>query len=176
MPDWLKIHDLATECKLGVLDWEKEKPQPIWVDIELVIDARKAAQNDSVQDAVDYAALVALVKTAAAEQAFNLMETLAERLATRVLGKVRTQRLIIRVKKKALPGVDFAAVEIERSNVQPPQPPMRHYQPHPQRRDHMQRGNSMQRPGSMQRHDPMQRRDQPRREFRRFDRSAPPRR
>ena len=176
MPDWLKIHDLATECKLGVLDWEKEKPQPIWVDIELVIDARKAAQNDSVQDAVDYAALVALVKTAAAEQAFNLMETLAERLAARVLGKVRTQRLIIRVKKKALPDVGFAAVEIERSNSLPPQPPIRHHQPHPQRHDQMQRGNSMQRPGSMQRHDPMQRRDQPRREFRRFDRSAPPRR
>ncbi len=91
MPDWLKIHDLATECKIGVHDWEKEKPQPIWVDVECVIDARKAAQNDNVQDAVDYAGLDTLVKTAAAVQAFNLIETLAERLAARVLAMVRPQ-------------------------------------------------------------------------------------
>lgn len=176
MPDWLKIHDLATECKLGVYDWEKEKAQPIWVDIELVIDVRKAAQNDAVADAVDYAALVTIVKTAAAEQSFNLMETLAERLAARVLAKVRTQRLIIRVKKKALPGVEYALVEVERSNIQPPQPPMRQHLQHPQRRDSMNRGNPMQRRDSMQRGPGMHQRDQPRREFRRFDRSAPPRR
>lgn len=176
MSDWLKIHDLVTECRCGVHDWEREKPQPIWVDVECVIDARKASQNDNVADAADYAALVTLVKTAAAEQAFNLMETLAERLASRVLGKVRTQRLIIRVKKKALPGVEYACVEIERSNIQPQQPRHPHMQ-HPQRRDSMMhRANAMQRRDAGPRRDAMQQRDQPRREFRRFDRTLPPRR
>lgn len=115
MADWLKIHDLAAECRLGVYDWEKEKPQPVWIDIELVIDAAKAARKDDVQDAVDYATLVTLAKTAAAERPYNLLETFAERLSARILAAVKSPRLIVRVKKRALPGVDYAAVEVERA-------------------------------------------------------------
>lgn len=177
MSDWLKIHNIAIECRLGTQDWEKEKPQPVWIDIELVVDVRRAAQQDAVADAVDYAGLVAAAKSVASEKQYNLLETLAERLAAAVLAKVRTTRLIIKVRKKALPEIDYAAVEIERSNVQPAQPPIRRHEIHPQRRDNMmQRGGPMQRGNPMQRRDAIQRRDQPRREFRRFDRSVPPRR
>ncbi len=114
MPDKLIIHDLATECRLGVYDWEKEKPQPVWIDIEVAIDARKAAKSDAMGDAVDYAALVTLVKTTAAERAYNLLETLADKLAEKIVQEIASPEVTVRVKKRALPGIAYAAVEVQR--------------------------------------------------------------
>ena len=114
MPDKLILHDLAAECRLGVYDWEKEKPQPVWIDVELVIDARKAAKSDAMRDAVDYAALVTLIKTTAAERAYNLLETLADKLAEKIVQQIVSPEVTVRVKKRALPGIDYAAVEVQR--------------------------------------------------------------
>ena len=113
MPDKLIIHDLATECRLGVYDWEKKKPQPVLIDVELAIDARKAAKSDAMRDAVDYAALVNLIKTTAAERAYNLLETLADRLADKIIQQFSSE-VVVRVKKRALPGIGYAAVEVQR--------------------------------------------------------------
>lgn len=114
MPDRLIISDLATECRLGVYDWEKEKAQPVWIDVELAIDARKAAKSDAVGDAVDYAVLVTLIKTTTAERTYNLLETLADRLAEKILQQTASPEVILRVKKRALPGIGYAAVEVQR--------------------------------------------------------------
>ena len=114
MPDTLIIRDLAVECRLGVFDWEQEKPQTVWVDLELAIDAARAARRDDVRDAVDYAKLVELVRASAGRRSFRLLETLAEAIASRLLSESRTGWVLVRVKKRSLPGIDYAAVEIER--------------------------------------------------------------
>ena len=115
MPDRLVIQDLTAECRLGVFEWEQEKPQPVWIDLELIIDAAKAARRDDVRDAVDYVRLVTVVKASAQQRAYALLETLAERLASVILQEFSVPRVVVRVKKRALPGVDYAAVEVERA-------------------------------------------------------------
>jgi dihydroneopterin aldolase len=115
MADTLTIHDLKSECRLGVYDWEREKPQPVWIDLELPIDASRAAARDDVRDALDYARLVTMVTTAVRQKPYALLETLAEELAEVVLREFRVAAVRVRVKKKALPGMDYAAVDIERT-------------------------------------------------------------
>ena len=117
MADTLTIHDLAVECRIGVFDWERAKPQTIWLDLELPIDAAKAAARDEMQDAVDYSRLVAEVREVAQSSTFNLLETLAEASAARILEVFGVARVRVRVKKRALPGIDYAAVEVERVKV-----------------------------------------------------------
>ncbi len=115
MPDRLVIHDLKAECRIGAFDWERERPQPIWIDLELAIDAAKAARRDDVQAAVDYGHLVTSVKGLAEGKTYQLLETLAEDVAALVLEEFRVPQVRVQVKKRALPGIDYAAVEVERT-------------------------------------------------------------
>ena len=122
MPDQLIIHDLAVECRLGVFEWEQERPQTIWVDLELAIDAARAAVQDDVRQTIDYAQLVTSVKLLAQQKPYRLLETLAEAIASRILMQCDAPRVKVHVKKRALPGIDYAAVEVERTATRPRRP------------------------------------------------------
>lgn len=103
------------DCRMGVYDWERETPQTIWVDLELAIDAASAAMRDDVQDTIDYGRLVTLIKQHGHSKPFNLLETMAEELAALVLREFPSDEVTIRVKKRSLPGVGSAVVEVTRT-------------------------------------------------------------
>ena len=115
MPDTLTLHEITIECHLGVEEWERAIPQPVWIDLELGIDAAKAAVRDDVQDAIDYAQLVGCVKQLLESKSYHLLETAAEDVASLVLERFATAQVFVRVKKRALPGIEYAAVEITRT-------------------------------------------------------------
>ena len=115
MVDKLIIHDLVAECKIGAFDWERETPQSIWLDLELEIDATQAAARDDVRATIDYGRLVTTVKQHVEHKTFSLLETMAEEVAALVLKDFLTPSVTVRVRKRALPGIDYAAVEITRS-------------------------------------------------------------
>ena len=119
-PDTLRLHELAVECRLGVSEWEQRTPQTVWLDLELSIDAARAAARDDVRDAVDYAALAERVRRLATSRPFKLMETLAESVASLIVREFRTTTVRVAVKKRALPGIRYAAVEVERAAVPAP--------------------------------------------------------
>ena len=114
MADTLTICGLTAQCRLGVLESEQATPQEVQVDLELAIDAAKAAQRDEVNDAVDYARLVAVVKALVEGHAYRLMETMAEDIAALILREFPTPEVEVKVTKRALPGIESATVEITR--------------------------------------------------------------
>ena len=116
MTDRLIIQDLVASCRLGVHEWEQRTPQQVWIDLELSIDARAAAAQDDVAQAVDYGRLVTLVKQHAEHHAVHLLETLAESVAALVLATFPVPEVRVRVKKRALPSIDYAAVDIVRAS------------------------------------------------------------
>ena len=117
MPDTLTLHEITIECRIGVEEWERAIPQPIWVDLELSIDAARAARRDDVRQAVDYGRVVAAVIEVARSESYRLIETFAEAIASRVLAEFSVPRVRVRVRKKALPGLGYAAVEVERATA-----------------------------------------------------------
>ena len=117
MPDKLIIHELVAECRIGVFDWEQARPQQVWVDLELSIDAAKAAGQDAVHETVDYGQLVTSVKQLVQRKPYRLLETMAEDVAALVLKQFPTPQVLVRVKKRALPGIESAAIEVVRRAV-----------------------------------------------------------
>ena len=117
MPDMLKLYDLMIETHLGIYDWERREAQKIWLDIELPTDARRAAQSDDVQQVVDYGALVTLVRQHVSQRTYNLMETIAEEVAELILESFHGEQVQVRIKKRALPGIDHACVEVLRTKA-----------------------------------------------------------
>ena len=117
MADMLKMYDVVIETHVGVFEWERKELQKIWLDIELPIDARGAARVDDVQHVVDYGAIVTQVRQHVGQRTYHLMETIAEEAAALILDHFPTDQVQVRVKKRALPGVDHACVEILRTKA-----------------------------------------------------------
>ena len=117
MADMLKMYDVVIETHVGVFEWERKELQKIWLDIELPVDARGAARVDDVQHVVDYGAIVTQVRQHVGQRTYHLMETIAEEAAQLILDHFPTDQVQVRVKKRALPGMDHACVEILRTKA-----------------------------------------------------------
>ena len=115
--DIVYLHGLRCQCRVGVWAWEKQVEQSLILDLDLGVDAVKAAANDDLQNALDYQAVAQRVQKFAADNQFDLIETLAERLAKILLDEFKTTWVRIKVDKgQAVKGVQNVGLVIERSS------------------------------------------------------------
>ena len=102
----------------GVTAAEKEIGQRYRASIELEFDLRAAGASDALEDTVSYADVYAIAVETARERSFNLIESLAARMARRLLDYSPVHSVTVRV-EKLLPPIDgvvaSAAVEITRA-------------------------------------------------------------
>ena len=85
--DRIFLHGLTTECIIGFIDWERRVKQTVVLDIELPVDCRRAAQSDDVADTLDYKKVAKRVLAFVESSQFQLVETLAHRLALVILAE-----------------------------------------------------------------------------------------
>jgi dihydroneopterin aldolase len=114
-PDRLSLLGMRFEARHGVLDWEKETPQPFEVDVLLHADLESASQRDDLAATADYAALNGLVRDIVTERSFDLIEALAGAITRAVL--VATDATVVgavevRVRKPKAP-IDGAFDTVE---------------------------------------------------------------
>ena len=83
--DTVFIRDLRVKTLVGIFEWERRIRQEIRLDIEMGFDIRTASGSDDIKDALDYKAVAQRVKTHVEESEFQLVEALAESIATLVL-------------------------------------------------------------------------------------------
>ncbi len=116
MTDIVYLHGLTCECIIGVWEWEKHITQTLVLDIDLATNNVKSAENDDLRDALDYQAIAERVQEFARSNQFELIETLAERLAKLILHEFDTSWVRIKLDKgPAVSGVKHVGVIIERS-------------------------------------------------------------
>ncbi len=113
--DWIHLRQVKTHCVLGVHPAERGKERPVWMDISLECDVRRAARSDQLADTLDYESIEAEVVAAAKRGRFRLVEALAESVAAVCLAhpRVLAARVVVE-KPKALPLTQSVAVEILR--------------------------------------------------------------
>lgn len=102
----------------GVNAEEKIVPQRFLITVELTLDVAPAAKEDDLTKTVSYAKVKKLVKRFTEENTFDLIETLADRLAQNILNEFAVaDGAEVTVKKPDAPmsGVfDYAAVKTKR--------------------------------------------------------------
>ncbi|HTV78977.1 MAG TPA: dihydroneopterin aldolase [Steroidobacteraceae bacterium] len=84
-PDRIFLRELAVECIIGFLDWERLVKQTVYLDIEVPVDCRRAALTDDVAQTLDYKRLSKVVLAFVGASEFKLVETLADRTAKLIL-------------------------------------------------------------------------------------------
>jgi len=113
--DLIFIHELRLETTIGVHAHERQTRQTLILDLELGADIRPAAATDQLNDTLDYQAVAQRIGELAATSNFQLVETLAERIAELLLREFAAPWLRLTLRKpSALPQAREAGVCIER--------------------------------------------------------------
>jgi len=101
----------------GVYPEEKAMGQKFIIDVELVLDLRKAGTTDEIKHTPNYADVYATVKNLTTQKTFNLIEALAEAIAQELLSAYRVDQVTVRIQKPHAPisGIfDYMGCEIVR--------------------------------------------------------------
>jgi dihydroneopterin aldolase len=119
--DIIFIHELLIETTIGVHPWERDLRRTLRLDLELGADIRPAAATDRLEDTLDYQAVAQRISAFAAASDFQLVETLAERLAELLLREFAVPWLRLTLHKPGVPpGAKAAGVIIERGSRNSP--------------------------------------------------------
>ncbi len=98
---------------------EKALGQTYLVDLAVELDLTKPGQSDQLEDTVSYTHLYRAVRTVIEDESKNLLEGIANSIASRILSEQPVTSVQVTVKKPRPPMkgsvVDYAAVEIFRS-------------------------------------------------------------
>ena len=118
MTDRIALVGMAFEARHGVNDWEKTETQRFEVDVELRVGTRRAGTTDELGRTVDYREVYEAVRRIIEGPPVDLIETLAESIASDILASnERVRKVVVRVRKPdvRLGGpLDYAGVEIIR--------------------------------------------------------------
>ena len=81
------IHDLVVNACHGVNEEEKTQKQPFSISVEIVTDIGEAVKNDDITRTVSYSEVCKQIKTVVESTTYNLIETLANKLACSIACK-----------------------------------------------------------------------------------------
>lgn len=97
--DIIFLHDMRVETTIGIWDWERKIRQTVSIDLDMSTDIRKAAASDDVADTLSYKSVAKRVQAFVAESSFQLVETLAEKIAALVMEEFAVAWIRVRVNK-----------------------------------------------------------------------------
>ena len=102
----------------GANSEEKELGQRFVVDLELEYDLKPAGTSDELVDTVNYSRFYSAVKEVMEGPSLNLLEAVAQTIATNILERYPVESAMVRLKKPEVPIkgsiLDYAAVQIYR--------------------------------------------------------------
>ena len=120
MSDRIEITGIRAVGHHGVYDFETRDGQPFVVDVTLWLDLAPAADTDDVTSTLDYGVVAQRVVHEIEGQPVRLIETLAHRIATRLLGHPALRQVEVTVHKPQAPmpvAVADVAVTVRRSSL-----------------------------------------------------------
>lgn len=97
--DVIAISDLLIRCIIGINDDERDKKQDVLINIRMYGDFKGAAASDSIGDALDYKSITKEVIRFVESSSFNLVETLADQIASICLEYNHCRAASVRVEK-----------------------------------------------------------------------------
>ena len=111
------IRDLILTCLIGVHKRERKKPQRIRINLDLAVTEQSVISTDRLADVVCYEDVADGVRSIVNNGHVNLVETLAEKIASKCLEDRRVKATRVRIEKlDVFKDAASAGVEIERFN------------------------------------------------------------
>ena len=119
MGNKIRLKNIQLYGTHGVTDAEKKDGQQFEIDIEITSSINRLKNSDDIDKTIDYRDLYESVRSIFFEKEYNLIESLANKIATSITKKfnVSTCKIVIRKPDAPIDGI-LEAVEVEvQSNV-----------------------------------------------------------
>jgi len=112
LSDRIHIEQLEIFTRIGVPEKERSTPQRITVTISFwpYHDQRDLA--DKIGNTVNYSMVAEETKNFVRDQSTNLIETLADRLATHLLGAFRIEKITVELRKFPLADAKYVSLRV----------------------------------------------------------------
>jgi 7,8-dihydroneopterin aldolase/epimerase/oxygenase len=114
--DLLVLEGMSFYGYHGDTEAERTLGNRFHVDVELRMDLSQAGRSDNIVDTLDYSRAFVMVREIVEDQQFSLIETVAAKVAARMLAEPRVESVKVRVgKHPPIPGaIERCSVIIER--------------------------------------------------------------
>ncbi len=118
--DYIFLTGLKIPCIIGIFEWERKRKQNVIIDLRFPCDIRRASQRDFINDTVDYKKIAKATIAFVEKSRFQLIETLAEQLASLLLENFPLSEIDVSISKPgAIRGSQNVGIRIKRvsSNI-----------------------------------------------------------
>ena len=130
-PDRISLRDHVVDADIGAFQQERGRTQRLAFNVVVEVVPRAAPLDDDVDRILSYDTITEAIAHELAEERLNLLETLAEKIADRILHARQALRVFVRIEKLDR-GPGALGVEIVRARGQtPPAAPDDDEVPHP---------------------------------------------
>ena len=110
------VQGLELVGSIGIYEHERRYNQRIVVSVDLAVTDLYDGTSDDIRAVYDYDRAIGAVKALVERRHYNLIETLAERIAEACLADEQVSRATVRIEKPdVLPGCRAVGIEIERA-------------------------------------------------------------
>lgn len=114
--DKVYINGLQLYTLIGVYDFERHAKQRVIVDIELQANLKTPGKSDDVNDTLDYGKIAQRMADIADGASYQLLEALAEHMATTLLTEFTTDCVTLTLNKPdILDNVTAVGIQITRN-------------------------------------------------------------
>ncbi|MGB0057698.1 MAG: dihydroneopterin aldolase [Methyloceanibacter sp.] len=97
--DRVFVHDLVLDAEIGVYTHEKGVTQRSRFSVDIEVTPSGQAIEDQIGRVLDYDMIIATIKDILAQDHINLVETLADEIATRCLAHPRAASVKVKIEK-----------------------------------------------------------------------------
>ena len=99
LPDRISLRDHIVSVDIGAFQVERGVKQRLAFNIVVEVAPPKSARTDDVDTILSYDKVTEAIAHELAAERLNLLETLAERIAARILGEPAALRIFVRIEK-----------------------------------------------------------------------------
>jgi len=117
--DRIALRDYLVEAEIGAFQTERGHSQRLLFNVVVEVQPQAAPLEDDVDRILSYDRITEAIADELASERLNLLETLAERIAERILAAPRAMRVFVRIEKLDR-GPGALGVEIVRSRAAAP--------------------------------------------------------
>ena len=105
--DSIQVNGIRAYGYVGYLPEERVLGQWFEVDLTLWVDLAPASSSDSIEDTLDYREAIAIVKEEITTAKFDLVESLIDAIAKKLLNLEKVTQVRVKLSKPAAPIPEF---------------------------------------------------------------------
>ncbi len=109
------VRDLLLMCRIGIYEHERLAPQRVRINVDLAVSETVGDTGDDIANVYNYEDVISGTKSVIASRHIDLVETLAEEIASHCLKDARVEDVRVRVEKlDVYAEAESVGIEIER--------------------------------------------------------------